>query len=205
MALHEPDTDELVRQVAAGDESAMQQLLVRHRGRLKRMVAARMDPRLATRVDPSDVVQDAVLDASRRLADYLRDRPLPFYPWLRQIALERLVDLHRRHIQARRRSVTREQAWDFGLSDHSAGQLAGKIIASTTSPSGRVIREEQRERVRAGLARMAPRDREVLVMLYLEQLRIGEVAAVMGITEKAVTMRHLRAIERLRLLLHDDD
>ena len=102
MATSQSDTDELelLRAAADGDEAAGQQLLARHRGRLRQMVAVRLDRRLAARVDPSDVVQEALAEAARELADYLRERPLPFYPWLRQFAWERLLQLHRRHIAA---------------------------------------------------------------------------------------------------------
>src|SRR5213596_686911 len=109
MVTREPDTDHLLQAVSQGDVTARSRLLDRHRKRLKRMIAVRMDRRLAARVDPSDVVQDVLLEADRRLADYLRERPLPFYPWLRQIATDRMADLHRRHIQARKRSVRREE------------------------------------------------------------------------------------------------
>src|SRR4051794_11198000 len=107
----EPDTELLLDRAAGagGDADARNRLLQRHRDRLKRMVAVRSDPRLAARVDPSDVVQEALADAAGKLDGYLRDRPLPFYPWLRRLAAERLVALHRRHVQARRRSVTREE------------------------------------------------------------------------------------------------
>ena len=91
MATTNPDTDLLLDRAAAGDGRARQELLARHRKRLRRMVALRLDRRLAARVDPSDVVQEALADAARKLDGYLRDRPLPFYPWLRQLAGERLV------------------------------------------------------------------------------------------------------------------
>src|SRR5438093_9616573 len=102
------DTEQLLERAAGGDAVARDQLLQRHRDRLKRMVAVRADPRLAARVDPSDVVQETLAEAAARLDAYLRTRPLPFYPWLRQIAQQRLIDLHRRHVQAGRRSVMRE-------------------------------------------------------------------------------------------------
>src|SRR5437867_2294662 len=100
------DTEELLDRVGRGDGAARQQLLTRHRRRLRRMIAVRMDRRMAARVDPSDVVQETLAEADTKLPGYLRSRPLPFYPWLRQLAIERLIDLHRRHIQARKRSVT---------------------------------------------------------------------------------------------------
>src|SRR5437764_15071581 len=109
MTARDPDSEELLEQASQGDQSARQQLLARHRGRLLHMVAVRMDPRLRGRFDPSDVVQEALASAAQKLSDYLRRRPLPFYPWLRQLACEQLIELHRRHIQAQRRSVSRER------------------------------------------------------------------------------------------------
>src|SRR3954468_22002925 len=108
MTAHPPDTKELLRQAGRGDPSARQQLLARPRDRLRRMVAVRLDPRLAARVDPSDVVQEALLDAAQKLDGYIRTRPVPFYPWLRRLAWEHLVKLHERHLRAGKRSVLRE-------------------------------------------------------------------------------------------------
>src|SRR5262245_6458814 len=105
----EPDTDQLLDRASGGDGDARQQLLDRHRARLRAMVAARLDRRLAPRLDPSDVVQEALDKAARRLDDYLRDRPLPFYPWLRQFACERVLKAHRDNITRARRSVRREE------------------------------------------------------------------------------------------------
>src|SRR5882724_1319841 len=124
----EADTDLLLDRAADGDTDARGHLLERHRDRLKRMVAVRSDPRLAARVDPSDVVQEALTEAAGKLDGYLQARPLPFYPWLRLIAQQRLIDLHRKHVLARRRSVTREAA-GLGLPDGSALQLADRLFA----------------------------------------------------------------------------
>src|SRR5947209_17749496 len=109
MAPTEPDTDVLLDRAASGDGAARQQLLERHRRRLRRMVAVRLDPRLAARVDPSDIVQEALGDADRRLDDYLRRRPVAFYPWLRRLTWDRLADAYRRHLRAGQRSVAREE------------------------------------------------------------------------------------------------
>ena len=198
------DTDELLRQATLGDNDARQRLLDRHRGRLRQMVAVRVDRRLSARVDPSDVVQEALAEASLHLDDYLRDRPLAFYPWLRRFAWERLVALYRQHVLAGKRSVTREERGALLLSDQSAGALADRLLAPGTSPSHRVIRDELLDRVRGALARLAPKDREVLVMRHLEQLSTAEVAAVLGISEGAVMTRQTRALVRLRALLDDE-
>src|SRR4051794_30374631 len=160
----EPDSEGLIRLAGRGVDAARQRLLSAYRVRLRRMVAVRMDPRLASRVDASDVVQEALALADRRLDDFLRDRPIAFYPWLRQIAWERLVELHRRHVGAGRRSVTREEVPREGPGGASALALADRLIDDGTSPSRRLVRAELRERVREALARLRPRDREILVL-----------------------------------------
>ncbi|MGO9463196.1 MAG: sigma-70 family RNA polymerase sigma factor [Isosphaeraceae bacterium] len=197
-AAHQPDTEELLDRAGAGDRSARQQLLARHRARLRQMVALRIDRRMAARVDPSDVVQEALADAAQSLSDYLKNRPLPFYPWLRQFAWERLLQLHRFHLQAKRRSVDREQLRIFDLPDDSEVALAERLVNSGSSPSARALESELRERVQSALESLEPRDREVLVLRYLEQLTTKEIAAVLGISEAAVKTRHRRALERLR-------
>ena len=201
MPAQESDTDELLDRAEAGDVSAVDQLLARHRDRLRQMVAVRIDRRLSVRVDPSDVVQEALVEASRKLPDYLRERPLPFYPWLRQIAWEQLVHLHDHHVKAQKRTLNREARWDQALPDESVMQLANRLVASGTSPSRKVIRKELRERVRIALNSLAPHDREVLIMWYLEQLSIGEIAAVLEMTESGVKSRHRRALVRLTRVL----
>src|SRR5262249_35493669 len=124
MQTREPDTEQLLEAFQRGDASARGRLLDRHRTRLRQMVTLRLDRRLAARVDPSDVVQEALAEADRRLSDYARERPLPFYPWLRAIAWERLAKLHRRHLHAQRRSVGREE---IALPEDSALELAGRL------------------------------------------------------------------------------
>ena len=197
------DTEHLLDRAAAGDGAAREQLFQRHRRRLGRMVAVRFDPRLAARVDPSDVVQETLAEAAANLDRYLRERPLPFYPWLRQLAQRRLIELHRRHVQARRRSVTREVG-PPGLPDHSALALADRLFARTSSPSAGPRRQERRDRVRAALAALPEPDREVLVLRILEALPTRETAAVLGISEVAVRSRQVRALERLKALLSPD-
>jgi RNA polymerase sigma-70 factor (ECF subfamily) len=205
MTTSQPDSGEceLLRAAEGGDADAGQRLLARHRGRLRQMVAIYLDRRLAARIDPSDVVQEALTDAARGLSDYLRERPLPFYAWLRQLAWQRLVHLRRHHIGARCRSVDREVRWEIDLSDRSSDALADRLIASGTNPSRRMVRDELRRRVQAALERLSPRDREILVMRHLEEMSSAEIAAILGISAGAVRVRLLRALTRLKALLDD--
>lgn len=201
MSEENPDTDKLLERACRGDGSAMERLLAHNRDRLRRMVAVRMDPQINSRVDPSDIVQEALMVAADRFSEYARARPLPFFPWLRQIAWERLVAMHRRHVAARKRSVLQEESPVMALPDESVMQLADRLASGGTSPSGKLMREEMRHRVREALDELPVPDREVLVMRHLEQLRIDEMAAVLGIDEAAVKMRCFRAAKRLRQLL----
>jgi RNA polymerase sigma-70 factor (ECF subfamily) len=201
--LEDIDTEQLLDRAGRGDREACDRLLARHRQRLRELIALRLDRRLAARVDPSDVVQETLAEAARRLADYLRQRPLPFYPWLRQLAVDRIIDLHRRHVRAGKRSVRREERSLPPLPDQSAAELAQRLFARGGSPSARLRQRETAARIRAALDRLPERDRELLVLRHLEQLPTGHVAAVLGLSEGAVKMRHLRALERLRVFLDD--
>ncbi len=204
MTLHEDsDTDELMASATGGDAAAGELLLDRHRDRLRRMIAARLDRRVRARVDPSDVVQETLAAAARALPGYLQDPPVPFFAWLRQFARERLAKLHRYHIRAGRRSVAREELPAADLPDDSIRELTRRLAADGTSPSQGLIREEARYRVRAALGRLSEADRELLVMRHLEQLAMADVAGVLGISEGAARVRHLRALRRLRADLDD--
>jgi RNA polymerase sigma-70 factor, ECF subfamily len=201
MAQETDPIENLLNRAVDGDEAAREELVARHRQRLRQMIAVRMDPRLGRRLDPSDVVQDVLTHAWKKMDDYLRTRPLPFYPWLRQLAFERLVKLHRHHIGAEKRSVKREEEGDMVLSGASVLVLADRLLAKGASPSSRVVRDELCLRVREALNRLPECDRELLVMRYLEQLTTKEIAAILDTSDGAVRTRHVRAVERLRGLL----
>jgi RNA polymerase sigma-70 factor (ECF subfamily) len=205
VATPKDDTDELIRRAGRGDASAVNVLFERHRGRLAQMVNSRMDPRVRARVDPSDVVQETLAAASKKMPSYLAHQPIPFYPWLRQIAWEKLVHLHDRHLRAAKRSVQREQHAYAALSDQSTLQLAEQLVGTVSSPSVAALRRELRQRVQQALAELSDDDREILLQRYLEQMSSKEIGAVLGISEAAVNMRHMRALERMRSVLSTDN
>ncbi len=196
------DTGALLEGAGAGDQGARQHLLERYRERLRRMVALRLDPRLAQRLDPSDIIQESLADAARKLDDYLIKPPLPFYPWLHRLTTERLVQAHRFHLQSRKRDVDCEIRLG---QDASMAGLADRFAASGTAPGDRIRRDEQRRYLIDALEMLSETDREVLVMRYLEGLGFGEISAALGITEGAAKVRHFRALERIRDRLGDDD
>jgi RNA polymerase sigma-70 factor (ECF subfamily) len=197
------DTDQLLDRVAQGESSAVATLLTRHEQRLRRMVRLRLDPQLAARLDPSDVVQDTLAEAHRRLPGYAVDRPMPFYPWLRAIAWDKLIEMTRRHINAERRSVRREVG-QLDLSGDSQMILADRMMAVSATPSEQALRQEVRNRVRQAIGQLPQRDHEMIVLKHLEELNVPEIAAVLGIDQEAVYSRYRRAVQRLHRLLSNE-
>lgn len=194
------ETDALLRRASQGDQGAREELFGRYRARLERMIAVRLDRRVLGRLDASDVVQDVLLEANRRLQAYLGERPLPFYPWLRQIGWEMLVKLHRKHLQTQKRRVSRERhAFDFP--DDSAVKLITRLAGRNSSVGHNLVREEMRRRVQDALAQLPERDREVLVLRHMEGLSVREIADVLLLNEGTVKTRHFRALSRLQSLL----
>jgi RNA polymerase sigma-70 factor (ECF subfamily) len=189
--------DEWISRAATGDEAARQRLLGFYRPILRRMVAAQLDRRLAARVDPSDIVQETMIDADRKLARFLDGPTVPFLVWLRKIAAERVIDIHRRHLGSQRRSLIRELRGPRP-DDESARQLLEFVAMSRTSPSGELMREEEIERIRAAIEGLPAQYREVLVMRHFDQMEPDEIAQILGITPAAVRARILRALLRLR-------
>jgi RNA polymerase sigma-70 factor (ECF subfamily) len=197
-----PNTEELLAQARRGEPEAVERLLTAHREPLRRMISLRLDPALAARLDASDVVQEVLLEASRRLDDYLRNPVMPFHLWLRHIAKDHIIDAHRRHRQAQRRSLDREQSLvPAVLADHSSLELAAQLLDQEPTPATAAIRHELQRRLDGAIAALDEDDREVILLRHGEQLSNQEVAAVLGLSEAAASMRYLRAVRRLRAAL----
>ena len=198
----DPDTDELLGLAAAGDDDARQRLLQRHRDRLVRMVAVRLDRRLAGRLDPSDVVQEALADADRKLAAYLRDSAAALLPLAPSAGLETAAETGAappafREAQRPPRGaggVARRLGSGTGRAAARFPVRAERLAAAPGSAGARPGRA-------APVARARPRSTGAA---HLEELSIRKVAEVLGVTEGAAKVRHLRALERLSGLLDDD-
>ncbi|MBL8729770.1 MAG: sigma-70 family RNA polymerase sigma factor [Planctomycetes bacterium] len=186
--------DELEQRLRAGDDTVLATLLERHRERLQRMVHFRLDARLVGRIDAEDVVQEAYLDAEKRLSAYRGDDK-PFLVWIRLITQQTMIDVHRKHLGAAMRNAGRE------IKAPASGTLSGFFVAHVTSPSNAAMREELRVHVETALENMDEIDREVLLLRHFEELSNKEAAAVLGIQENAASNRYVRALGRLKGLL----
>ncbi len=199
-----PITQELLTKAKQGEQHAVDQLLARHREPLRRMIDMRLDKAIARRVDASDIAQEVLLEASRRLRDFLNKPDLPFHLWLRHIARDHIIDAHRRHRKAQRRTVDREQAMHAANADRSSVELIAELIDRELTPATAALRKELQDRFQTVLSTLDEDDREIILMRHFEQLSNQEVAATLGLTEPAASMRHLRALRKLRELLDSD-
>jgi RNA polymerase sigma-70 factor (ECF subfamily) len=199
----DPNVDEvLLRRLRAGELHALGELFGTHRERLRRMVQLRLDRRLQGRVDPSDVLQEAYVDAACRLAEYSATPAMSPFLWLRFLTAQRLQALHRVHLGAKARDAGREVSlFNGALPAADSRSLAAQLLGRFTTPSRAAIRAEIQIRIQDALNAMDPVDREILALRHLEQLNNSETAAVLGIHKAAASNRYVRALRRLKEIL----
>jgi RNA polymerase sigma-70 factor (ECF subfamily) len=196
------ETQLLITEAKGGDAAALDRLLARYRDGVRRMIALRLDPVVSRRVDASDIVQDVLLEASRRFPEYAKNPVMPFHLWLRQMAKDGVIDAHRRHRQAQKRSMDREQSLRAAGPDQSSLDLAAAaFVDPQLTPASAAVREEMKRRFAEALTHLSDDDREVILMRHFEQVSNQELAAILDLTEPAAAMRYLRAIRRLKTLL----
>jgi RNA polymerase sigma-70 factor (ECF subfamily) len=198
---NQEETCELLEGARTGDAAAVNRLLDKHRESLRRMVQARLFGGVARRVDASDVVQDALVEANRRLEDYLRDPRMPFHAWLRQLARDRLVDTFRRQL-AEKRDVGREESM-LAPGGDSRDQSFPQAVDRQLTPAAEMLKQEFQARFVAALEQLSEEAREIVVMRHFEQLTNSEAAEVLGLSEPAAGMRYLRALRQLKAILGD--
>lgn len=195
-------SDELAVRLKGGDREALAELFASHQARLWRMVDFRIDRRLLGRVDPDDVLQEAYLAAAQRLVHYADgDSPSPFV-WLRMIVMQTLIDVHRHHLGTQMRDADRElphRGWHSPQT--TSASLAAFLVGRFTSPSQAAARAEALEQVERAIGEMDRLDQEVLALRHFEELSNSEVAEVLGIQQKAASIRYVRALRRLKDIL----
>lgn len=197
------EDERLLQLAAAGDGAAWGTLLTGYQDRLRRIIEFRLDRRLRGRVDASDVLQEAYLEAAAHRLNYFRNPSVPLFLWLRGVVANKLLEVHRHHLGTRMRDAAREVA------AHATGDAPGATSAAlvdhltvgAAGPGTAAGRAEVRLRLREALEGMDATDREVLALRHFEQLTNGEAARVLGIQERAAAKRYVRALRRLKDLL----
>ena len=199
-------TETLLSDARAGDADAVNKLLERHRGPIRRLVEMRLDRKVQRRVDVSDVVQDVMIEANGRLEKYLDDPAMAFHLWLRQIAWDRIIDTYRRHRVSAKRNMDREQPMTAsGPADQSTMELAIQLCDPAMTPAAAATQREIAEKVESVIELLGDQDREIILMRHYEHLTNLEIAEVLGLNPPAASMRYLRAVRRLRELLEDSN
>lgn len=196
-------TQDLLNQVKNGDPAAVDSLLERHRESLRRLVEMRLDQKIARRIDASDIIQDVLVEANRRLREYVEHPAMAFHLWIRQIAKDRIIDAHRRHRVSAKRSIDREQVQRAeGKLDQSTLDLVGELRDSQLTPAAAATQRELALQVELAVAKLPDADRDIILMRHYEHLTNFEVAQSLNLTEPAASMRYLRALRKLRGLLN---
>ncbi len=196
------EIEDLLGRAGRGDRAALDELFARHRERLLRMVQMRLDRRVQGRIDASDVIQETHVEAFERLPEYLRDPRIPFFLWLRFLAGQKVIQLHRHHLGAQRRDPRHEVHVHGGpLPEATSVALAQQLLGTYTGPSEAAARAELRLRLEEALNAMDPVDREILALRHFEQLTNVEAAKELGVDAAAASKRYVRALRRLRGVL----
>ncbi len=192
-------TTTLLAAARGGDGDAINQLLEKHRGPVRRLVQMRLDRKVQRRVDVSDVVQEVMMEATGRLEKYLVDPSMAFHLWLRQIAWDHIIDTYRRHRVSAKRNMDREQPMTAPAgTDNSTMELVVQLCDPALTPAAAATQREIAEKVEAAVERLGDQDREIITMRHYEHLSNLEIAQALGLNPPAASMRYLRAIRRLR-------
>jgi RNA polymerase sigma-70 factor (ECF subfamily) len=196
------ELEELLGRLRGGDQDALGELFARYRPQLWQMVNFRLDQRLYGRVDPSDVLQEAYIDALKRVNHFFKGTSQSFFVWLRQITEQSMIDVHRRHLGSQMRDARREVALPGnGNPPVTSICLLAHLMGYFSSPSQKAVQAEVEATVEQALESMDPIDREVLALRHFEELSNSQVAEVLQLKPSAASNRYFRALKRLKAIL----
>ena len=172
------------------------QALEPFRSYLEVLARVHLDPRLRGKLDPADVVQQALLSAYAAWPELKNpDRPV-LLAWLRRILARTLADVAK-HYDRDRRAVDLERSLEADL-DRSASGLAGWLAADQTSPSQAAARNEESLRLADALAALPEPQREVVVLKHLRSWTLQRIAEHLGRSVPSVASFLRRGLEELR-------
>ena len=191
----DPEIIELIEKAKKGDEGSLANLFARYKQQLQRMIEFRMDHKLRGRIGASDVLQEAYLDLSRKLANF-DPQKMSFFVWLRLVTNERIINLYNEHIKVQKRDARREQQNSPVYA--SSINLAGHLIDRCTSISGKAIKVERAAQIESVLDQLEEADREIIALRIFEGLTNQETAEILGLTKQTASKRFIRAISRLK-------
>jgi RNA polymerase sigma-70 factor (ECF subfamily) len=172
-----------------------------YRDYLLLLARLRMGPRLRAKLDASDVVQQTILQAHQRRAQFRGETEGEWLAWLRAILATSMASVGRR-FETQARNPRRERSLEAEL-ERSASRIENLIAADQTSPSERVVRAEELMRLAHAIAALPQDERRVVELHYLKGLRVADVAEEIGRTRPATAGLLFRGLKRLRERLRD--
>jgi len=182
----------------AGDAEAGDRLLGRFAPWLKLLARLQWESRFRAKWDPSDVVQQTMIEAVKAFPQFRGTSEPEFIAWLRQILAHALAHEVRRYAGTQKRDVRVEVSFDQELSQTS-GRLGDRLAARDDDLPGQQVARRERERLLAAVLDRLPEDyREVIILRHFEGLSHDEVAERLGRQSGAVRMLWVRALARLR-------
>ncbi len=172
--------------------------LMEHRERLLALARRNLNPMLARRLSPEDVVQETLSAACRRV-DFLRNCPeIPVYYKLRKILFQTITDLERKHLQSQKRDAYREQEVADEKDVSSPGMNWNMFADTVTGPLTQIARQDRYELLRKTMESLPEHDREILELRHFDGMSNSECAEALHLTQKAASIRYVRALEHLK-------
>ena len=184
-----------LKQLKEGGEEELTNLFMRVRPHIRQMIDIRLDRRLHSRVDASDIVQETYVRARQGLATFLQSPKMDPLTWLRLIGKHLIAEIHRHHFRSKR-SPEREQKWG----DDSSDMLVNRIADSMHSMGAHIDQKHLLDQVRSSMDQLSFNDREIIEMRHVDELSIQEAADTLEISFEAAKKRYHRAICRFREL-----
>lgn len=184
-----------------GDRNAFNELFALHRPQLFRIADFRMDNRLKGRLDTDDVLQQAFLDAQKRISNLQKSPTNSFLVWMRFILRQTIIDFQRKHLVSARRDVSRENRFYSAFDSDQSVSILIQLVDSMTSPSQTISKQELIERVKSSIQLLSENEREIIALRHFEELSNSEIAETLQISQKNASIRYIRALEKLRISL----
>jgi RNA polymerase sigma-70 factor (ECF subfamily) len=175
--------------------------LEQFRAYLRLLARARLDPRLQAKLDPSDIVQQTLLEAYQALDQRRGQSPEQVACWLRQILARNLANAVR-DFRRDKRNIDREQSLEAIAHDSSA-HLNACLAAEQSSPSQQAQRQEEAARLAAALATLPEAQREVLVLRHCHGWSLHDIGQHLGRSAAAVAGLLHRGLEQVRAQLQE--
>jgi RNA polymerase sigma-70 factor (ECF subfamily) len=197
-----PLTDELLREARAGDADARARLLEAYRSYLTLLARVQLGRPVQSKLDPSDLVQEAFLEAHRDFHQFQGETEAELRAWLRRLLVHNLANQIRRY-RTKRRDFRLEQQLAAEL-DQSSHTLEHGLIAPDSSPSARAVRREESLRLAEALERLPAEAREVLLLRHFQGLTFPAIARGLGKSLGSVKNTWLRGLAQLRHALEEE-